>query len=62
MSKHLRKEKQYCACGNEIKIQVHPVRNPRSYKTHHRYMKQHDLCRQCFRKLMNNELNRQKLE
>lgn len=51
---------KYCECGNEIKIRLHPVRNPNSHKRHSRTLKDHDLCRQCFRKVMMQERLKQR--
>lgn len=45
----------YCTqCGRKVTIHIHPGRNPRSY--HHgkpKGLKDHDLCRQCFKSMMN---------
>lgn len=45
-----------CAtCGQEVKIRINARRSPHSrqaQKGHYRAMKDHDLCRRCFRGLM----------
>lgn len=40
-----------CECGNAITIRTHPKRNPRSHRGA-KYIRDHDLCRRCFRALM----------
>jgi ribosomal protein S14 len=48
-----------CAkCGNEVKVFVSPKRNPHSNKLGRAVsMKDHDLCRRCWRKLMHQQRN-----
>jgi hypothetical protein len=49
-----------CPCGRTIVILPHPGRNRHGKHGPHA-IKAHDLCRQCFRKMMNNALNAQRL-
>lgn len=39
-------------CGRPIRVKLHPGRSPHG-KTGYRRLAEHDLCRQCFRTLMN---------
>ena len=43
-----------CECGRTIAIRLHPGRNPRSTRKHtkHTFLEGHDLCRQCFKRLL----------
>ena len=42
-----------CECGRKIAIHVHPGRNPHTYHHgKHKFLKGHELCRQCFKRLM----------
>jgi hypothetical protein len=47
----------HCAtCGNEVKVFVSPKRNPHSSKLGRSVsMKDHDLCRRCWRRLMHQQ-------
>lgn len=47
----------HCAtCGNEVKVLVSPKRNPHSSKLGRAVsMKDHDLCRRCWRQLMHQQ-------
>ncbi len=47
----------HCAkCGNEVKVFVSPKRNPHSSKLGRAVsMKDHDLCRRCWRQLMHQQ-------
>ena len=49
----------HCAkCGNEVKVFVSPKRNPHSGKLGRAVsMKDHDLCRRCWRRLMHQQRN-----
>jgi hypothetical protein len=49
----------HCAkCGNEVKVFVSPKRNPHSSKLGRAVsMKDHDLCRRCWRRLMHQQRN-----
>ena len=48
--------KQCAECGGEIKVFVSPKRNPHSSKLGRAVsMKDHDLCRRCWRKLMHRQ-------
>ena len=38
-------------CQREVRIVPHPGRNPNSRKGYGKAIKDHDLCRQCFRSL-----------
>lgn len=52
----------YCSqCGREVKVRLHPVRNPRSRKHASPVrLKDHDLCRACYRAVMQAALNQQR--
>lgn len=53
----------YCSeCGEAVKVALHPVRNPKTHKRHHRALKDHDLCRRCYRTVMMQEMLRQHYE
>ena len=49
----------HCAkCGSEVKVLVSPKRNPHSSKLGRAVsMKDHDLCRRCWRRLMHQQRN-----
>ena len=42
---------RYCQCGRKILVTFHPTRNPKSAKGV-RTSPDHDLCRECWRRLM----------
>lgn len=43
---------KYCECGKKIIVVPHPKRNPHSKKNTAVRMKDHDLCRECWRNLL----------
>lgn len=47
----------YCSqCGRKVTIHIAPWRNPGSYRySKHKGLKDHDLCRQCFKSTMASE-------
>lgn len=54
---------KYCSqCGERIKVRTSPFRNPKSLPKHNRNprsLKDHDLCRRCFRSIMQRNLAQQ---
>lgn len=43
-------------CGRKVSIHIAPWRNPGSYHhSKHKSLKDHDLCRQCFKSIMTSE-------